>query len=315
MIDIPGKVIEHLQKERKSWAPNCNYASSAGYPCERKLVYDRLNWQEKLLPQPEKLLIFEEGRTHEKAVLGILNQAGVTVIEQQRPFELWEKINTRGRIDGRVADDGRKVPLEIKSMNHFDFEKIHSVEDMRNSTKHWIRGYLDTFQLYLLMMNEPDGVILFKDKQTGRLKQIVVSLDYEHAERVAQKMERVEAFVQKKEYPERIADRHICETCDFRHICLPDEEFEVIKLEDNPELTELLEERETLKEGSKRYEEIQKTLRGLWQMTPEGTYLVGGKFQVKIKVIEKTFYNTPPEIEKQYEEKKTETRATIVKLQ
>ncbi len=313
LINIPSIVKEYLQKERKSWAPNCNYASSAGHPCVRNLVYQRLNWQEKLLPPAERLLIFREGNMHEEAILRLLGDAGLTVVEQQRPFE-WKQLNVRGKIDGRIKGNGRLIPLEVKSCNQFDFEAINSVEDLRNSAKFWVRGYYDQFQLYLFMSNEPDGILLFKNKQSGALKQFVIPIDYEYAEKIAKKMELVNKHVADETYPDRITDKSVCQYCDFRHICLPDEASESINIVEDQELLELLDAREKLRAQAKDYEAIDKKIKDRLDAVPEGNHLVGGKYQIAIKLYDRKFSNVPDEIKKQYEETKTATRITITAL-
>jgi len=309
-LNIVQTVQDYLQKERRGYAPACNYASSAGHPCARKLVYDRLNWQEKLLPNPTKLLIFREGNLHEEAVTRLLQDAGLQIIETQRPFE-WPELEVRGRIDGRLKLDGRKVPLEIKSINSYGFDKINSVEDMRNSSKWWERGYYDQFQLYLFMANEEEGIMLFKDKQSGKLKQLTIPINYEYAEQVAKKLELVNSHVKAKTYPDRINDRTVCQYCDFRHICLPDEESDQINLESDEELLELLEERESLRDAAKNYEAVDKKLKEYWKRMEAGSYLVGGRFQVKLSLCKRTIYNVPGEIKEQYKDSSEYTRATI----
>lgn len=314
MINIAQKVEEYLQSERKSWAPAGNYASTAGYPCARKLVYDRLNWKEKALLSTRTLLIFREGNLHEGAVMKLLTEAGFNLVETQRPFE-WEKIQIRGRIDARVKLNGRLIPLEIKSSNSYDFDAINCQADLLKSSKHWVRGYAAQMQLYLLMTNEPDGVLLLKNKQSGQLKEIDIHLDYEFAENIVKKLELVNEHVATKTYPERIADRSICQYCDFRHICLPDEESEQIQIADDPELLELLEQREQLKSQAKEYEQIDKKLKEhYWKQAEPGTYLVGDKFQVKLSSCSRTFYNVPGDIKEQYKDSMEYVRATVTKL-
>jgi len=313
MLNIVEQIANFLQKERRGYAPASNYASQAGHPCARKLVYDRLNWQEKLLPEPAKLLIFREGNLHEEAVVKLLMEAGFNIIETQRPFE-WPELQVRGRIDGRIKYNGHLVPIEIKSINSYGFEKINSVDDLRNSTKHWERGYYDQFQLYLFMSNEEEGIMLFKDKQSGRLKQLTISIDYVYAEKVAKKLELVNQHVAAKTYPDRITDRTVCQYCDFRHICLPNEESDQIQIADDPELLELLEEREALKQAAKDYAALDKKLKEYWKHVETGTYLVGGTFQVQLTMCNRTVYAVPGEIKEKYKETMQYSRTTITKL-
>ena len=311
--NIIQSVYDYLGTERKSWAPSGNYASQVGHPCERNLVYNRLNWNEKLLPAPSKLLIFRDGNAHENEVLKLLNEAGIQVIEQQRPFEL-KDLEVRGKIDGRIKINGHAIPLEIKSINPYDFDKIHTVQDLLNSPKPWTQGYVAQMMIYLLMMNEQDGIMLFKNKATGQLKQINVTLDYAFAEGICKKLERVNKHVKAGTYPDRITDRSICGYCDFRHICLADEVSESINITDDPEITDLVEQREALKLQAKAFEELDDKLKEIWKTKDVGTYLVGGKFQVKISVYKRVFYNVPEDIKAKFKEETEHTKAIITTL-
>ena len=244
----------------------------------------------------------------------LLTEAGITVTEQQRPFE-WEALQVRGKVDGRIPINGHSVPLEVKSINQFGFEKINSVEDLRKSSSFWERGYYDQFQLYLFMSNEEVGIMLLKNKQTGQLKQLIIHIDYEHAEKIAKKLELVNKHVAEKTYPDRITDKAVCGYCDFRHICLPDEASESINILDNQELIELLEQREALKESAGDYDKLDKQVKdNFFKSQKDGQYLVGGKFQVKITTKDRKFVNLPEDLKKQYEETKPVTVVNITAL-
>lgn len=313
MTNIVQKVYEYLGTQRKTYAPRCNYASQCGHPCERCLVYARTHWQEKLLPTADKLLIFQDGNLHEQAVLRLLNDAGYEVIEQQRPFE-WRDLELSGRIDGKIKADGKVIPLEIKSMNPYEFPRINKAEDLLNSSKPWTRGYITQMFLYLLMMNEEEGIILFKNKATGALKQIEVKLDYEYAEGICKKLERVNSHVKAGTLPERTEERAICQYCDFRHICLPDETSDSIVVVDSPEILEKLEERDRLAEAAKEYEALDKEIKELLKGKDLGTYLVAGKYQVKISTYSTTKYEVPDDIKKQYAGKSEIRKVLITSL-
>lgn len=309
-------VIEkHLQSERKSFAPACNYAYNSGHPCARNLVYNRLNWQEKALPSTNSLLIFREGNLHEEAVIRLLMDSGIKIIETQRPFEI-KQIQLRGKIDGQIVDDetGKKYPCEIKSMNPFDWEKINSLEDMKKSTKVWVRGYVTQMMIYLLGLNHDNGIFILKNKVSGALKFVLCPLDYEYAEKEFKKLETVNRHVEAGTYPERIEDRTVCQYCEFKHICLPDEASEGITITDNQELLDLLDEREKLKEAAKAYDAIDDKLKAYWKDLSEGTHLVGGKFQVKISSYDRAFYNVPEDIKEQYKESKPVSKTVITRL-
>lgn len=314
-MNVLEKVHNYLLSERRSWAPAVNYAYNCGFPCARNLVYHRLNWQEKALPSTEKLLIFREGDLHEKAVIQLLADAGIEIVETQRPFEI-KQIQLRGKIDGQIRDeDGKLTPCEIKSMNPFDFEKINSIDDMKASTKVWIRGYVSQMMVYLLGMEKEAGLFIIKNKVNGELKFIPCAIDYEFAENDWKKLELVNKHVSENTLPERINDRTVCRWCDFKHICLPDEVSSGINISDDPELLDLLEKREAVSDIASEYEKLDKQVKEKYfKGKAEGDYLVGGKFQVKISTYDRAFYNVPKEIQEKYKESKSIQKVNITAL-
>lgn len=300
MRDIVKDVEQHVEKQTKVYPCHANRASGVGHPCERKLVYDRLNWQEALKPDVGLQLIFNEGNLQEQAVIRLLQDSGYRINESQRAFA-WEKYNITGHIDGMIEIDGESYPLEVKSASPFAFDKIATVEDVKNARYHYMRGYYDQMQVYLLLANKQAGVILFKNKVNGRLKTVLVELDYEYAEKLLKKVERINEFVAKKEYPERIDDKDVCSGCPFRHICLPDETWEGAEVLNDGELESMIAKRQELSKAASEYEEVNDALKEQWKQRQDGVYLVG-KFAVTLKRQKRTKYVVPKEIQEKYAE-------------
>jgi len=314
MINIVQTVTDHLQKKRAIRPCYTNNASKAGFPCARYLVYRRLNWNDQSLPDMGLMYIFQEGNTHERAVIRLLADAGIEIIESQRTLE-WPDIQASGHIDGQIKVDGESLPIEIKSSNQFTWEKLNTQDDLKMSIKIWVINWYGQLQLYLWMMNKPRMILLLKNKQSGQLKQIEITLDMDYSDKLVKKLELVNKHVAAKTYPERINDRMVCQYCDFRHICLPDEESEQINITDDAELLELLEQRQALKDAAKKYEQTDKKLKEYWKHTEPGLYLVGGSFQVKLSMCKRTFYAVPGEIKEKYKDFTEYTRAMITKIQ
>ena len=116
-------------------------------------------------------------------------------------------------------------------------------------------------------------------------------------------------------YPERIEDRTVCQYCDFKSICLPDEASDSITILENQDLLDLLEQREVLKESAKNYESIDKKIKDNYLESIEvGTHLVGGKFQIKITETQKAYYAVPDDLKEKYKELKPSYRTVITAL-
>jgi CRISPR/Cas system-associated exonuclease Cas4 (RecB family) len=239
--------------------------------------------------------------------------ADINIQESQRAFE-WKEYELTGKIDGKLQVNEKDYPVEFKSMSPANFDKLNYSDDIKNSFTYYVQGYFTQIQLYLLMNNTDEGIIFLKNKVNGRIKQINIALDYEYSEALLKKLERVNAHVKAKTYPDRVDDRKPCQSCAFRHICLPDEASASIQIEDSVELYETLERREALKAAAKEFEELDDKAKGMCKTKQDGEYLVAGEFQVKVKTQERKFFNPPPEEKAKWEEKKPVTVVSITAL-
>jgi len=293
---IVEKVIEAKAKKIKQYPVNSNRASDLGIPCVRYHVLNRTRWQERTLHDVGLQMVFDMGNEIEKIVLRELDEAGLTVIEQQRSFQ-WSEYQITGHIDGQLSTPEGLFPLEIKSCSPFVFKAVNTVNDLTNGKYAYLRKYPAQLTLYCLMGNKEKGVILFKDKTSGAMKEIWIPLDYELGETLLKRAEAINAHVAAGTLPDPINDDLWCDGCAFPHICLPDyigKEVEV----DTGELATMLDRLEELKPVVKEYEEIDEQIK----KAVEGREKVlAGSWFITGKYLEKKSYDIPAEIKAQYE--------------
>ena len=116
-LNIPVAVDEIKKKKITLYPCHANRASSAGQECVRRLVYDRVAWDKKILHDVGLQYIFDEGNRSEETTMKELNEAGVQVFEGQRAFKYPEnggETIVTGRIDCTVTQEA--IPLEAKSI-------------------------------------------------------------------------------------------------------------------------------------------------------------------------------------------------------
>src|SRR3990167_7776786 len=225
-LNIPVAVDEIKKKKITLYPCHANRASSAGQECVRRLVYDRVAWDKKILHDVGLQYIFEGQRAFKYPENG-----GETIVT--------------GRIDCTVTQEA--IPLEAKSINPYDFGTISDYESVKKHKKAHIRGYLAQLMVYLFLKEKPEGILLFRDKSSGRYKQINVPLDYQLVEETLKKFELVNKHIRENTLPERIADLTICKTCPFRALCLPDTNFgDGVKLVSDNYLEQLIEKRQAV---------------------------------------------------------------------
>ena len=203
-MDLISIVEQNKIEKAKRFATYTNRASEIGHPCIRYLVYCRNNWQDRKLPDLNKILVFGEGNLQEEKVLKDLQDAGIRVWEQGLIFgdeEFFKKHQISGRIDGKIeVTENKRLPLEIKSMSPFVFQSINSISDMTKAKHHWLRKYPAQMCIYLLGSNQEQGVFILKNKSSGKWKQIDAILDYQFAEELIKKSDLINEYISKNEY-------------------------------------------------------------------------------------------------------------------
>lgn len=272
--DIEQKWKEYKKRRIKSYPQNTLRASSIGHPCDRYLYHSIKDWKERALHDAVLQSIFDEGALHEEDAIKQLKEMGFVVVEQQRSFQLDEPLIT-GHIDGILLWEEKTYPFDIKSIGPNDFNKISSVEDLTNSHKVHQRQYPAQLQIYLLLTQSEYGCFILKNKLTGELKAIWMQIDYDYCDQILKKASRVYQALKESSPPQRTKDIRNCEDCAFKHVCLPDLQYEGTPLIDNEELLKLLSKRYELLEHSKQFDQIDGEVKKFFSQTGVGEKICG----------------------------------------
>lgn len=264
MIKIVEKIYESKKQKQRVYPCRSNRASQLGHPCERYLVYMRTDWDKQQPPEVTREFLFEGGRFIEELGIRQLTDAGFRITNQGRDFELKEQEIT-GHVDCFVQDTEnrhKQYPCEIKGISPYDWEAINTADDMLKSEKAYMRAYPAQLQLYLLMSNCEEGLFYIINKLTYVPKEIWVKLDYNYAEGLLQKAEKIIAHIKNKTLPDRINDYKTCKNCPFNHICRPDLDFgEGIAFLNDLELEQALNRKAELEQNAKEYNKLDKEIK------------------------------------------------------
>lgn len=282
--DIVSALDKYMEGKITIYPRDVNRSHDLGHPCERYLTYARTHWKERLKHDVGLQYIFNEGNMHEPAVLALLGKAGFHIVQNARPFD-WKAYELRGKIDAAIQiDEGRPIPFDVKSISPWNFDTILDEASIRNHKEHYVRGYYDQMQAYMLFMEVEESFLLFKNKQTGRFKQVNIHLDYTYCEeKILKKLTRVNSHVHASTLPERIEDRDICADCGFRHICLPDVDFDGVIILNDDQLMNLIVEELALKAAANDYKEVHEKVLEQLKTREEGTHLLNGQIEIVIK--------------------------------
>lgn len=287
-----AKSIEAAQRKRRleahsrPWQPSMTPATSLGYECERRTVYQRTQ-PDKAQPVGEELAsIFEEGDLHQKNVRAELLEIGFEVVESEVNFKD-ARLEISGTIDGKIlvkdpsARHGfRRVPVEIKSTSG---AAPADEQAWRNSESALLRRYYAQLQTYLYLTNEPEGLGIFKDKVTGLWSVVAMSLDYAYVEGLLQRAERIRDSVKANELPTRIASRSECGGCPFKDtICHPEQSgADPMLLAEDEALGAQLGRRAELAPLRREFETIDDEIKTRFKLTAGEAFVVNGRWLVE----------------------------------
>lgn len=316
MHNIPKLVDSYMEEKIRIYPCHANRASDIGDDCERRLVYKRTRWEEQKPHGVGLQYIFEEGNEQERRVVETLSRVGVDVIKRQQDFQ-WKEYNITGHIDGVIILDDLPYIVDIKTMSPYIYNGVHSMKDLNKYP--WTRKYASQLQVYMLGLNIPRSFLLIKNKTSGQLKQLPkpldgeeykgYELDYELAESLIERAERINKHVADGTLPDFVKDTSICQECPFVHICNPRVEYgEELQVVNDGELIEMLDKRGELMKAKREYEKLDAEIKNRLNGAPN---VMAGDWHITTNEYERKFYNVPKDIKDEYEEVRTYSRFKI----
>lgn len=175
------KINERLYQAKKDkikvYPCNNLRASNLGHPCERYLYLLIKHWDEQKPHDVGLQAIFDLGNTIEEHTIKNIQEAGFEVITPtQRSWKIDKPLIT-GREDIRIKDEnGELLPVEIKGLSPFEYDKLNSVEDFLKSKRAYVRGYPAQLQVYMYYFAKEKGFFALTNKLTGQTKFIEMPL-------------------------------------------------------------------------------------------------------------------------------------------
>ncbi len=303
---IADKISAFVKSEIKVYPVNNLRASNIGHPCERYLYLLIKHWEEQE-PHDEGLQnIFDFGNSVEEYTIKKLKDSGLEVITPtQRSWKVENPLIT-GREDIRIKDpeDGQLYPAEIKGLSPFEWERLNSIEDFYNSKRHYVRGYPSQLMVYCWKFEKEKGFFILTNKLTGKIKIIEVPFDWERADALLKKGERIyNALNDKtgKTIPKACEDITVCEECAMRHLCTAGIERPEMDIDDG-ELEALIDRKGELAAAYKEYNETNDKIKSA---VGDREKVLAGKYVVTTKTIEKKEYVVKA---------RTERRVTVTRL-
>lgn len=283
--EMNNKIKEQKQSKIKLYPCNNLRASNVGHPCERYLYLSIRNWEDKKLHSETTQCIFDLGNKIEEYVIQTLKDAGFEVITPTVRAWKVDKPLITGREDLRIKlEDGQFYPVEVKGLAPQEWEKLNSVKDFLNSKRYYVRAYPAQLYVYMYQFNKEKGYFALCNKLTGEIKLIEVPFDYDYAERILQKAERIYKCLEKEELPESCEDISVCEHCDLAHICTANIKRIETDIDTTGELDELVDRKQELSQYVSEYEEVKDKIK---RAVGEREKVLSNKYIFEKKIIHK----------------------------
>lgn len=288
---ISKKIDDFVKSEIKVYPCNNLRASNIGHPCERYLYLLIKYWDKQELHDIGLQNIFDFGNSVEEYTIQKLKDAGLEVITPtQRSWKVENPLIT-GREDVRIKDpeDGQLYPAEIKGLSPFEWERLNSIEDFYSSKRHYVRGYPAQLMVYCWKFEKEKGFFALTNKLNGRIKIIEVPFDWNRADAILKKGERIYAALADdtgKTIPDACDDISICEECSMRHLCTANHSRIEAEIDDG-ELEDKIKRRMELAPYKKECESVDADIKALMR---DRDRVLAGQFLVEKKVIHKREY-------------------------
>lgn len=265
-------------------------ASNLGHPCERYLYLLIKHWQEQKPHDVGLQNIFDLGNTLEEHTIKNIKEAGYEVFTPTVRSWNIDKPYITGREDIRIKDEnGELLPVEIKGISPQEYGKLNTVDDFLNSKRAYIKGYPAQLQIYMLHFGKEKGFFAITNKLTGETKFIEMAFDYDYAESLLQKAERIYKALETETPPDTCDDISCCETCSLAHICgecrrVPAD----IDLDD--ELDELINRKNDLAAAMREYKEVDAEIK---KRVGEREKVITGQYLIQRNSFVKKEYTVP----------------------
>lgn len=296
---ITQKIDDFVRSEITVYPVNNLRASNIGHPCERYLYLLIKHWEEQEPHDDGLQNIFDLGNSLEAYTIQKLRDSGLEIITPtQRSWKVENPLIT-GREDIRIKDpeDGQLYPAEIKGLSPFEWERLNSIEDFYNSKRYYVRGYPAQLMVYCWRFEKEKGFFILTNKLTGKIKVIEVPFDWDKADALLKKGERIYAALRDETgntVPAATEDSSVCEECAMRHLCTACVQRAEMDIDDG-ELEALIDRKTELAPAYREYNDVNDDIK---RVVGQREKIFAGKYVVTVKEIHRQAYTVAARTER-----------------
>lgn len=278
-------------KQQKITIYPCHHlrASNLGHPCERYLYLLITHWEEQKPIDVGLQNIFDLGNTLEEHTIKNIKEAGFEVFTPVNRAWKIDKPLITGREDIRIKDEnGELLPVEIKGLSPFEWNKLNSIDDFLKSKKAYVKGYPAQLQIYMYYFAKEKGFFALTNKLTGETKFIEMPFDWDYADALLKKAERIYKCIKEETLPDACDDILFCENCSIAHICGTRRIPADIMIDE--ELDALIKKKQELAPLKSEYEKVDKEIKA---KVGEREKVITGEYLIQRKSFTKNAYTVP----------------------
>ena len=293
LTDLAGQIIAAHEKrlaDKAAEVQRVYMTRSSNIPeCARQGVYSIVAYDQRKPFDTHLIARFEEGDRQENWVMQTLTNLGqqlnFRVVESQSTFpkEFVDKYHLTGTIDGKIMFDGRRVPVEVKSMNGNLWDNVQMVSDLIADP--FYSRYYRQMQAYMAANNETECLLITTDC-LGHFRLIVVPFSQpDFDEMVLKKVEVINDYAKRNEgkpqdqweLPERIPYSEAqCGRCSFVHLCCPDITSGArVRFADDEKMAAMIDRHQEIKPFADEFKAIDDTLKDDLKLLKEPMLVVG----------------------------------------
>jgi CRISPR/Cas system-associated exonuclease Cas4 (RecB family) len=305
---------QELASRCKTHQAMSNNVSAIGHPCVRYLVYKRTRGDEGEPIAPDLQALFDEGILQEAVTIRKIQDLGFKYERGQESFGIPD-LQIRGKMEGVVIQTaGGKIvgrwAAEIKKVNEYAWDKINHWKDLYDSIWHYrwlVQVQLAIYHVASKTGFDDTGVLFLKNTAKNLVKPIAIPMSNDILDETFRKAKQINEHLAAKTVPERCEyTLGICQGCEFRRICQPDEPFLAGQNIQDPEFIAKLQRREELEKGSKEFKKLDTEIKDILRGKP---FAVAGPFRISGKERGNGWTTT---IERVISDKDVETISTVI---
>lgn len=250
--------------------------------------------------------VFEVGHVFHNWLQAILRRNGCLVEEE---FEV-EDTHRKGHVDAIVMTPEGLILYDFKTVHSRKFNYLNNEID-----KHYIHQIVTYYMM--LPFGVEDIRLAYISKDDLRIQEMSIIREFEFEKILQETVDDWDKLIiawETGQEPEPNPETWECRYCIYRSRCNPQEQKqETIQTVSVAELEDLLKRRKELEELALEYEEIDRQVKEQLKTIPLQNFSIGN-FYIEKKMINKTVYEIPQEIKKQYAQTKQYEKIEIKEL-